>query len=438
MSGILAGRASRSPAALSQIGGAVKQPLVGAQCITVGHARQIVAHMPRFRGHAHAGNAVHPVVALHFRRHLHITVEKIGDDLRSAGADAHDVRVPVDMGKEQLLDLPVRLGHLGRKGRDSKIRGPDVGSPLRLQPGKILLRHADHILNHVGDLPPHDLVGETLLVENRIFRAHLRHQAAEEWHLLQHFKAEITGTQTVIDVMGIVGDVVGNCRHLRLEAGIAADLEILQLAIFEDGQRNRTFYALALRIHQRAIVLDEAFQRFPGQVDAVIFGITALQLGDDAQRLGVMVEAAIGQQHRIQRVFAGMAEGRVAEIMHQRHALGQILIQLQRTGERAGDLRHLDGVGETRAIMVAIGADEDLRFVLQAAKGCRVDDPVTVPLELGTRQASLFGKKTSARRPWIRGEDRPLPTSETQCALVYDHASTCYFPRPRRPFGPGH
>ncbi len=138
-----------------------------------------------------------------------------------------------------------------------------------------------------------------------------------------------------------------------------------------------------------------------------------------------MVETTIGQQHGIQRVFAGMTERRVAEIMHQRHALSQILVQLQRAGKRSRNLRDFDGVGETRAIMVAVRADEDLRLVLQAAKSCRVDDAVTVALEFGTRQASLFRKKTSARGPWIRGENRPLAASETQCALVYDHASTC-------------
>ncbi len=172
-------------------------------------------------------------------------------------------------------------------------------------------------------------------------------------------------------------------------------------------------------------MLDETFQRFPGQVDAVIFGVAALQLGDDTQRLCIVVKPAIGQQHRIERVFAGMAERRVAEIMHQRHAFSQILVQLQRAGQSAGDLRHLNGVGKPRAVMVSVGADEDLRLVLQAAKGCRVDDAVPVTLEFGTRQASFFRKQTPARRPWIRGENRPLPTSETQCALVYDHASTC-------------
>jgi hypothetical protein len=110
-----------------------------------------------------------------------------------------------------------------------------------------------------------------------------------------------------------------------------------------------------LAFDQRAIVLDEPFERLPGEVDAVIFGVAALQLGDDAQRLRIVIEAAIRLQNRIQRILAGMAERRVAEIMHQRHAFREVLVELQRACERPGDLRHLDGVGKPRAIVIAVG-----------------------------------------------------------------------------------
>ena len=58
----------------------------------------------------------------------------------------------------------------------------------------------------------------------------------------------------------------------------------------------------------------------------------------------------------MQRVLAGMAERRVAEIVDERHAFRQILVQLQRARQRAGDLRHLDRVGQPGAVMVAVGA----------------------------------------------------------------------------------
>ncbi len=95
-----------------------------------------------------------------------------------------------------------------------------------------------------------------------------------------------------------------------------------------------------------------------------------------------MVEAAIGQQHLVQCIFAGMAEGRVAEVVHQGHALCQILVKFQGAGERAGDLRHLNRMRQPGAIVIAILGDEDLGLVLQPAEGRRVDDAVAVALEV--------------------------------------------------------
>ena len=45
-------------------------------------------------------------------------------------------------------------------------------------------------------------------------------------------------------------------------------------------------------VEERAVVLDEPLQRLPGQIEAVEVGVAPLEPGDDAQRLGVVVEAA--------------------------------------------------------------------------------------------------------------------------------------------------
>ena len=60
------------------------------------------------------------------------------------------------------------------------------------------------------------------------------------------------------------------------------------------------------------------------------------------ERLGIVVEAAMGRHQPIELALAGMAEGRVAEIMGEREGLGQILVEAERAGDRAGDLRHLE------------------------------------------------------------------------------------------------
>ena len=55
-------------------------------------------------------------------------------------------------------------------------------------------------------------------------------------------------------------------------------------------------------------------------------GIAALQIGDDPQRLFVVIEAAVIFHQAVQRRFAGMPEGRVTEIMGKADRLHQVLV----------------------------------------------------------------------------------------------------------------
>ena len=48
---------------------------------------------------------------------------------------------------------------------------------------------------------------------------------------------EQAGAQAVVDVVVVVGDVVAQRRDLRLRPGMAVELEIVVLAVFDDGGR---------------------------------------------------------------------------------------------------------------------------------------------------------------------------------------------------------
>ena len=72
------------------------------------------------------------------------------------------------------------------------------------------------------------------------------------------------------------------------------------------------------------------------------------------EALGVVVEAAIVRHRRIERPLAGMAEGRVAEIVGERQRLGQVLVEPERARQRAGDLRHLERMGQAGAVVIAL------------------------------------------------------------------------------------
>ena len=195
----------------------------------------------------------------------------------------------------------------------------------------------------------------------------------------------------------------------------------MDLAIIENRLRYGSANTLAIGRHQRAVVLDETLEHFPGQIEPIEIGITTLKLRDDAQGLSVVIEATIGQQHLMQRILARMAEGRVPEIVYQRHALGQILIQLEGTRQGASDLRHLDRMRQPGAIVITVLGDEDLRLVLQPTEGGRMDDPVTIALELGARRARPLLIEPSTRFPGICCIDCLFPISETQCMRINRH-----------------
>ena len=105
----------------------------------------------------------------------------------------------------------------------------------------------------------------------------------------------------------------------------------------------------------------------------------------------------------VERVLAGMAEGRMAEVVREGQRLGQILVEPEGAGERPGDLADLDGMGQPGAEMVALVIDEDLRLVLEPAEGGGMDDPVPVALELAAGRRDGLGIEPAAALPRVAG-----------------------------------
>ena len=135
-------------------------------------------------------------------------------------------------------------------------------------------------------------------------------------------------------------------------------------------------------------MLGNPLQTLPRQVQSVKIGVMTLQLSHNLDGLGVVIKAAVGRQQGMQCILARMPERRVTQIMGQRDRLGQFPIQTQSTGNRPRHLGHLNRMGQTRAIIIALVLHENLRLVLQPPKGAGMDDPVTVPLK--TRPEAAF------------------------------------------------
>ena len=105
---------------------------------------------------------------------------------------------------------------------------------------------------------------------------------------------------------------------------------------------------------------------------------------------------------------------------------GEVLVQPERAGNRAGNLGDFQRVRQPRAEMIALMGHENLGFLLQAAKGSRMDDAVPVALErraggrrglleipapalfkAGCERGSLFHGRF---RPYVTAHDRRFYT----------------------------
>ena len=87
--------------------------------------------------------------------------------------------------------------------------------------------------------------------------------------------------------------------------------------------------AFPSRNEQRTVVLDQALERLPGEVEPIEAGVFPLKLGDHAQGLGVVVETALLRSGAVERPLPGMAERRMTEVVGKSERLGQILIDAQ-------------------------------------------------------------------------------------------------------------
>ncbi len=92
-----------------------------------------------------------------------------------------------------------------------------------------------------------------------------------------------------------------------------------------------------------------------------------------------------------------MPEWRVAEIVAKRDRFGEVVVEPERPGERARDLRDFDRVGKAGAKVIALVIDEDLGLVSEAAEGGLMEDPGPVALELGARRRRRFGDQAPRR-----------------------------------------
>ena len=183
-------------------------------------------------------------------------------------------------------------------------------------------------------------------------------------------EVEDFGFEAVFHVGGEVGDFVDDVDELGFERRELAEEVGGELGVGGGGVV--------------AGVLDDALADAEGEVEAGEAGVAVLKAGDDAEGVEVVVEAeGVGAEGFVEGLFAGVAEGGVADVVDKSEGFRELGVEAEDLGGGAGDLSDFERVGEAAADVVAFrrAAGEDLGFASEAAKGAGVEDAGVVARE---------------------------------------------------------
>ena len=145
----------------------------------------------------------------------------------------------IHVGFEEGFDGVVACPHSGGKAHDRHLRPAHRVGGLRLDPGDPAFGLGDDVVDEKSDQAPDELMNQPMAVEVRIGRPYLADDLARQRRRGNVVDVEKLGAQAVVDIVGVVSDIVGNGGDLRFGAGEAPQLEILQPRIVEDRLRVR-------------------------------------------------------------------------------------------------------------------------------------------------------------------------------------------------------
>ncbi len=109
---------------------------------------------------------------------------------------------------EKTLDVTIGLVHGGRKPDDRPRRLAHVNCRARLEHCDAAAALRDHILNHARNDAAHDLMHAPRGFEAGMLAIDVRQNAVDQWDGRNVLKREQIRAQAVVDVKGVVGDVV--------------------------------------------------------------------------------------------------------------------------------------------------------------------------------------------------------------------------------------
>ena len=177
-----------------------------------------------------------------------------------------------------------------------------------------LLRRLDQIEHLAIDHSSDDFMNHPPSGQVRPQRGYFLVRFAEALDALQVVQADEACAQAVVDVVMVVGYLVGDVRNLRLEPRFFAIQEAFAEGTEGGGVGTRA-------------VLQDAFPGFEAQIETGERGVLLLEHIHDAQRLKIVFESAMLAHALVERILTGVTERRVAEIVRERDGLAEILVE---------------------------------------------------------------------------------------------------------------
>nr|GEU28520.1 hypothetical protein [Tanacetum cinerariifolium] len=386
---------------------------VFADRVAVGHAGNIVGNLARLPAQVARSAGLVLVIGRQQHRFRHEGIEQLAHDAAGLHAHAVDLVVAVQVLAQEALELGRILAH-GIGKADQRGRQPHVVEIARRHVGQQRARGDDQVVRQRRDQAAQRFVDGAPARQAREGPLHVLVQAGKEIDLLQLLDGDQAGTQTVVDVVAVVGDFVGQVGQLRFQR---------RLGTLDEADRHRPQLT---GIGQRA-VLEDALAGFEHQIQAVVRAIVFFQLVHHAQALQVVLEAAVILHALVEHILAHVAERRMAQVVRQRNRFHQVFVQAQIARDGAAHLRHFQAVREAGAEQVAFVVKKNLGLVFEPAERRRMDDAVAVALELAARRVRRLrrGQQQFLRRVGDAGRAQRLEQDELDGAafvlLVHFH-----------------
>ena len=330
----------------------------------------------------------------------------------------------VQSAQQKGFEHPRLLHHGSGKNHQGRC-GTDTGKIAYLVCHDFRAGRLDHVIHLRAEHAPDGFVQPSLAVgrcaQLRLLAQGFVRKTGKQGHLAHVLQGDQTRAHAVVDVVGVVGDFVGQVAQLRLQAGLLAQQKACAYPALQVGiSRLLRFKGLGIG---SGAVLQNAFAGLKAQVQAVVLRVTLLQLVDHPQALQIVLKATPVAHAVVQRILPGVAKGCVTQIMGQRDRLHQVFVQSQRTRHGPTQLGHLQRMRHAGTEQVALVIQKHLGLVDQAAKGAGMDDAVAVALELGAggrgalriTSATAVGRVASVGREHQAAQQKSI-TSRTRAS----------------------